>query len=607
MNHGAHVTVKILQLDPVSSASTLRKRTKISTMLAPVHRWLFCVLVTTIMGVGLASTPHIVFVLGDDVGNNDVGYHNPQVQTPAIDRLSAEGVRLAAHYSFNWCAPSRAMLMTGRYVTLHIGTSGGGGTASTEAVASSLPFFPEPLSQQGRYVTHMLGKWHLGHANESRLPVSRGFNSSLGYLTGQEDYYCRTVGANCANSSTLIVNNMYGTTPPSRCPQPVYSKDSILYDWWQDHQPGNFSIESPQHSVFDYTAAAQDIIKQHSIGEDSSKALFLYYASQLVHAPLQVDDRFLNLYSGGVWANCTNIASRKTFEAMTDGGIGNICGRRTHNAMMSALDESIANITQTLRTTGLWANTILIFVSDNGGQVGDQGNNLPYRGAKFDSWEGGVRSAAFVAGPLVPPNSQGSTFHGIVSMTDWAPTIVTLAGLNVSLLARRPGYPSVPAVDGIDLWPALLDPNGSTGLRRNEVYITGGIMRVNRYKLHTQNAGNREVLGCGGGWIPLPTNTSAEQCIDGTSCAPGKMDPRDVLLCGGCNRSSPCLFDVGIEDPGERYNIAAQNQDIVESILARIDALEATTWTPPPTLPNDGKFCAAYRRYGGFNGPWQPL
>ena len=196
-----------------------------------------------------------------------------------------------------------------------------------------------------------------------------------------------------------------------------------------------------RHSVYDYTEAAQRIIERHSATRTSP--LFLYYASQLVHAPLQVDDRFLELYNGSVWEGCGTAAEQAGSA---------VCGRQTHNAMMSALDESVKNITATLHSSGLWANTVLVFASDNGGQIGDQGNCLPYRGAKFDSWEGGIRSAAFIAGPLVPAAIRGGVHRGIVSITDWAPTFLSMAGLPNSSMAAD----SVPAMDGIDLCTWIL-------------------------------------------------------------------------------------------------------------------------------------------------------
>ena len=85
------------------------------------------------------------------------------------------------------------------------------------------------------------------------------------------------------------------------------------------------------------------------------------------------------------------------------------------------------------------------------------------------------------------------------------------------------------------------------------------------------------------------------------------MDPRDLELCGGCNNTSPCLFDVGQDDVEERNNVDGLNAAIVSSMLARLKAIEATAWTPPETLPDNGMYCEGCKRRGGFNGPWMPL
>ena len=121
-------------------------------------------------------------------------------------------------------------------------------THSTAAVAAAFPFVAEPLRDLANYSTYMLGKWHLGHANESRLPVHRGFQHSLGYLTGQEDYYCRSVGPSCPNITTAPAPAPPpGPGPglgaaPARCPAPSYGKNALVYDRWADDEYGNFDI-----------------------------------------------------------------------------------------------------------------------------------------------------------------------------------------------------------------------------------------------------------------------------------------------------------------------------------------------------------------------------
>jgi len=96
-------------------------------------------------------------------------------------------------------------------------------------------------------------------------------------------------------------------------------------------------------------------------------------------------------------------------------------------------------------------------------------------------------------------------------------------------------------------------------------------------------------------------------CIYGDRPTSGQTDPRDLELCGGCNITSPCLFDVGQDDVAERRNVAGLNPATVSSMLRRLKAIEATAWTPPRTLPDNGMYCEDCKRRGGFNGPWMAL
>ena len=100
--------------------------------------------------------PHIVFVLGDDVGSGDVGYADPDVISPNIDKLALGGVRLGRHYSYMWCAPSRSALMSGRLPPnngVYSGTSG-----AYFALAAEYRIIPQMLARAG-YVSHAVGKW----------------------------------------------------------------------------------------------------------------------------------------------------------------------------------------------------------------------------------------------------------------------------------------------------------------------------------------------------------------------------------------------------------------------------------------------------------------
>ena len=134
--------------------------------------------------------PNIIFVLADDLGFNDVGYHNPNIITPHIDELARTGVTLEQNYMQPLCTPSRSSLMTGMY-PYHIGRQQWVIYPTTPTgLTLNQTLLPEALKSYG-YDTHLVGKWHLGHCNKQYLPLSRGFDTHFGYWEGAEGYYTK--------------------------------------------------------------------------------------------------------------------------------------------------------------------------------------------------------------------------------------------------------------------------------------------------------------------------------------------------------------------------------------------------------------------------------
>ena len=141
-----------------------------------------------------ASTkPNVVIILADDLGNADLGYRGSDIKTPNIDKLANEGVRLESFYGMPVCTPSRAELMTGRYAmrygleTLVIFPSHTYGLPTDERT------LPQALKDAG-YDTAMVGKWHLGHADQKYWPQNRGFDHFYGNLVGEVDYFTKERG-----------------------------------------------------------------------------------------------------------------------------------------------------------------------------------------------------------------------------------------------------------------------------------------------------------------------------------------------------------------------------------------------------------------------------
>ena len=317
-----------------------------------------------------SSTPNIVVIVADDLGWADVGYHNPEMRTPHIDSLVESGVELDCHYVMPVCTPTRVAFLTGRYPSRF-------GNHCTQpsnerALALGTPTLASLLRECG-YDTALIGKWHLGSKPEWG-PNHYGFNHSYGSLAGGMAPY----------------DHRYRLTRPQ-----------FTVTFHRNHE----FVEEPGHTT---DLMTNEAIKW--INKERKKPFFLYLPYQAVHVPLVENPVW--------WEKNRHIASsdRRLFAAAT-----------TH------LDSAIGRIVDALDQSGHRDNTLLVFFSDNGGlnsHVGGKypppdpplhnfSSNLPLRGQKGETYEGGIRVPAFVNWPTVL-QSRKVTAPGHV--VDWLPT-----------------------------------------------------------------------------------------------------------------------------------------------------------------------------------------
>lgn len=363
-------------------------------------------LLAAALGGGCASVsdvsqpkPNLVILLADDLGYADVGFQGAtDIRTPHIDRIAREGVRFTDGYVTGAvCGPSRAGLITGRYqdrfgsgINPTVDPSMPNGVPRSERMISEL------LGPAG-YRSMAVGKWHLG-THPGLHPRDRGFDEFYGFLTGGHDYF------------------------PERLTLEDLSEVRFRWDWYRTKLLHNgVRVETDEYLTDELSNAAVEFIDRQTADDP----FFLYLAYNAPHTPMQATDAYLSRFP----------------EIKDD-------RRRTYAAMVSAMDDGVGRVLEALERAGVADNTLVVFLSDNGGAHNNGSSNSPLRGRKSHPWEGGIRVPFAIRWPgVIEP---GTTYELPISALDIAATIVAAAGSE----AQAAVLPDKP-LDGVDLRPYL--------------------------------------------------------------------------------------------------------------------------------------------------------
>lgn len=287
--------------------------------------------------------PNIIIILTDDQGFGDVGFNGcKDIPTPNIDRIAKSGVVFNNGYvSYAVCAPSRAGLITGRYQDRFGYSRNPLYRPFDESIG--LPLTEQTLPsflQLAGYHTMAFGKWHLG-VHEKFHPLNRGFNEFFGFLGGGHRYFPEE----------------YDIQNPDSAKNEAQSYRTKLVR---------------NKTVVDEKEYLTDALSREAVSfieQNKQQPFFLYMAYNAPHAPLQATPKYMDRFA--------HIQNPK---------------RKTYAAMVSAVDDGIGLILDKLDQHQLTENTLVIFLSDNGGPKEDNGsNNGPLRGGKGSLWEGGIR------------------------------------------------------------------------------------------------------------------------------------------------------------------------------------------------------------------------
>ena len=371
--------------------------------------------------------PNILLILVDDLGYADIGVQGcTDFKTPSIDSIARNGIRFRQGYVSNSvCAPSRAGLLSGR-----IGIGFEANLPEGEhGLDTALETMADVLKRAG-YATSCIGKWHVGKLDKY-YPTNRGF-----------DYFCGLRGG----SRSYFHNPEKDDRPESNSRMEINGEqvafDGYLTDWLT-------------------TKAIETIESQRQ--KDPAQPFFQYLSYTAPHVPMEAKPEHLELYG--------SIKNKK---------------RRIYAAMMHSLDENIGRVLDYLKDSGQLENTMVVFLSDNGGPIYDNGSsNLPLRDGKGNLWEGGVRVPFLMQWPAVI--RPGQVRDDMVSSLDLVPTFAALADV-----------PPVENASGINLLPYLTTEGRTVDEQRELLWrrdhMTDLAMRSGEFKWIENRVRNETLL-----------------------------------------------------------------------------------------------------------------
>ncbi len=374
-----------------------------------------------------AERPNILLIFTDDQGWNDVGCYGSEIPTPNIDRIGAEGIQFNRFYSASSiCTPSRFGLLTGRNPA-----------RSEDQLLSALMFMAdehaetgiqkhettiaEVLRDQAGYDTALIGKWHLGHGTVGLLPVNHGFSLFKGHTGGCIDFFTMTYGKipDWYHGTELVSENGYAT--------------ELITDEALGFLSGRDTAEKPFFLYLAYNAP--HFGKGYSPKDQAPVNLMQAQAADLKRVDF-IEDKI-----------------RREFAAMTVN-----------------LDDGVGRVLKALEEKDLDKDTLVIFLTDHGGDPSYGGSNTPLRGQKASLFEGGIRVPCMMRWP--GKIEAGRKSDALAWSPDLFPTFCKLAGVEV------PSPKNV--IDGEDISRILLEGNPAKDFSREMYWETGAHKELER-------------------------------------------------------------------------------------------------------------------------------
>lgn len=344
-----------------------------------------------------SQKPNIVFVLVDDLGYGDLGYTGAtDIPTPNIDQLANQGTIFTSAYAVHpFCGPSRMGLITGRYPH-KFGAQFN--LADQSSITKGIPENERLMSnmlQDAGYRTGLVGKWHLGDESQYH-PNNRGFDDFYGFLYGGHKYFPSEYKAAYNGPNSWVYNHPLEHNGVTVTDDDEYITDEL------SHQGVRFINESVE----------------------ANKHFFLFMSYNAPHSPLEAKTEDKNV---AVIKDISNSS------------------RREYAAMVYAVDRGVKEIVDALKAKNVYNNTLIVFMSDNGGRLDKGANNGPLKGQKGDTLEGGFRVPTFFHFPNTVP--AGVIYDYPITALDFYPTFAHIAEATIQ---------NNKDLDGLNIWNSVL-------------------------------------------------------------------------------------------------------------------------------------------------------
>ncbi len=435
--------------------------------------------------VEIETKPNVIIVMTDDQGIGDFGFSgNPYIKTPNIDKLASQSLNLTNFYVSPVCAPTRASLMTGRYSE----RTGVYDTYNGGAVMSETEITIAEILKDNGYQTGIFGKWHLGD-NYPYRPSDQGFDVSVVHRGGgmgqPGDIMNFFAGDSSYFNPVLFIND-----------KPVQTQGYCSDIFTQD--------------AISFIRKNQD--------ENSSKPFFAYLSFNAPHTPLQLPGEYYNLYKDLEFDADSFAVFDEAVDKMSSDEIE--AAKRVYG-MVTNIDDNIGKLIQSLKDEGIYDNTILIFLTDNGPQQNRY--KLGLRERKSSVYGGGVRVPCLIHHP--DKFKEKEVLDATIAHIDLLPSILDLCHLNKVK----------PKIDGKSIFTTEQD--NYSALENRTLFFEWGRGFLMKYRNFAALKGNYKLVG--------NTDSESEIGTDGNNAVTEWKDQSSLH-----NNSTPSAGSVYIVEDG---------------------------------------------------------